>query len=91
MASLYPTPHKASLHAEFLGQNLKDVAAPAAVIDVAAVRRNCEMMLQTAKALGVGFRAHVKTHKVSWRIENPVVLEMGQCYHFTQWSGDRMQ
>jgi D-serine deaminase-like pyridoxal phosphate-dependent protein len=30
------------------------------------VRRNCKLMLDTARELGVGFRAHVKTHKVSF-------------------------
>jgi hypothetical protein len=35
------------------------------VLDAAVVRRNCKLMLDTARELGVGFRAHVKTHKVS--------------------------
>jgi hypothetical protein len=36
------------------------------VLDAAVVRRNCKLMLDTARELGVGFRAHVKTHKVSF-------------------------
>ena len=48
----------------YVGKHLNDVAAPAAVINAAVVRQNCRFMLETTKALGFGFRAHVKTHKV---------------------------
>ena len=60
----YPTPSSAALQLQFVGKNINDVAAPAAVIDAAVVRRNCKLMLETASKLGLGFRAHVKTHKV---------------------------
>lgn len=67
--SLIPQASETALKHHFLGRQLKDVQAPAVVIDAAVVRRNCKLMLDTAKELGVGFRAHVKTHKVwfSWR------------------------
>ena len=67
-AALYPSPSEASLKLQFLGQKIKDVQAPAAIVDAAVVRRNCRLMLETAEKLGVSFRAHVKTHKVrlSW-------------------------
>lgn len=47
-----------------IGQNVTDVSKPAAILDVAKVRRHCTSMLEAARGLGVGFRAHVKTHKV---------------------------
>ena len=62
--SLYPQPSEAVLKLQFQGKRLRDVPAPAVVIDAAVVRRNCRYMLETAKDLGLKFRAHVKTHKV---------------------------
>lgn len=50
---------------DFLGQNVANVPKPAAVLDVARARRHCGDMLDTARRLGIDFRAHVKTHKVS--------------------------
>jgi hypothetical protein len=65
--SLLPSASDTALKHHFLGRQLKDVQAPAVVMDAAVVRRNCKLMLDTAKELGVGFRAHVKTHKV-WSV-----------------------
>lgn len=61
---LYPSPSAASLKSQFVGKKFEDVQAPAVLIDAAVVKRNCKLMLETAQKLGVGFRAHVKTHKV---------------------------
>ena len=61
---LYPTPSKAALQLQYIGKTIADAQAPAAVIDVAVVRRNCKLMLDAVGKLGVDFRAHVKTHKV---------------------------
>jgi hypothetical protein len=61
---LYQSSPDAALKAHFLNQNIDDVQAPAAIIDAAVVRRNCQLMLSSAQALKVSFRAHVKTHKV---------------------------
>ena len=63
--ALYPVPSEAALKLQFLGKHLRDVPAPAVVIDAAVVRRNCQYMIDTAKEFGLKFRAHVKTHKVS--------------------------
>ena len=49
----------------YIGKDLEEVPTPAAVLDVAIVKRHCSAMLQAVQELGVGFRAHVKTHKVS--------------------------
>lgn len=60
----YPTASKEALSGLYLGKSIRDVPTPAAVINVAAARRNCERMLQACKSLQLGWRAHVKTHKV---------------------------
>ncbi|KAJ5301691.1 hypothetical protein N7508_006554 [Penicillium antarcticum] len=62
MASL---PTQAQLQQFYIGKGINEVPKPAAVLDVAIIRRHCETMLQTVKALNVGFRAHTKTHKVN--------------------------
>ncbi|RFU76930.1 alanine racemase domain-containing [Trichoderma arundinaceum] len=65
MSSLifYPTSPKEALVKEFVGKSIRDVPTPAAVMNVAAARRNCERMLEAVKKLDLGWRAHVKTHK----------------------------
>ncbi|KAG5973869.1 hypothetical protein E4U55_000224 [Claviceps digitariae] len=60
---LYPSSPREVLAGLYLGKSLGDVPTPAAVINIAAVRRNCERMLQTCDRLDLGWRAHVKTHK----------------------------
>ncbi|KEQ75184.1 hypothetical protein M436DRAFT_41823 [Aureobasidium namibiae CBS 147.97] len=54
----------AELRQFFVGKDISDVPKPAVVLDVNVVQRNCAAMLRTMKALKVGFRAHVKSHKV---------------------------
>lgn len=43
--------------------NLPDVATPAFLVDRGIVQRNCDTMREKARASGVAFRPHVKTHK----------------------------
>lgn len=62
--ALLPLPQHAALREAFIGKNLQDVLTPAAVLDKAVVQRNCLQMLDACEALQVGFRPHVKTHKV---------------------------
>jgi len=62
---MYPILPVATLRDTFCGKHLRDIDGPAAIIDVAVARRNCAQMRETAERLHVGFRAHVKTHKVS--------------------------
>ena len=62
---LYPSPSEAALKLQYVGKHLQDVPAPALIIDEAVVRRNCRLMLEAVQQLGVGFRAHVKTHKTT--------------------------
>ena len=61
--ALYPSPSLEVLKSAFLGKSLEDVEGPAAIVDRAAVVRNCQVMLEMVEKLNVGFRAHVKTHK----------------------------
>ncbi|PNP56559.1 hypothetical protein THARTR1_03255 [Trichoderma harzianum] len=65
MSSLvfFPTSPKEALAKEFVGKSIRDVPTPAAVMNVAAARRNCERMLEAVQKLELGWRAHVKTHK----------------------------
>lgn len=68
MASLsalqaYPLSPLDTMRKSYIGQRLQDIPTPAAIIDLAKVRNNCELMLDAVKKLGVKFRAHVKTHK----------------------------
>lgn len=62
--SLYPAPSKDTLQSLFVNQPLSALPTPGAVLDLAIVKRNCDRMLQTCEALGLSFRAHVKSHKV---------------------------
>lgn len=48
-----------------MGKRIEDLPTPAAILDERVLRRNCERMLQATETLGIGFRPHVKTHKVS--------------------------
>jgi D-serine deaminase-like pyridoxal phosphate-dependent protein len=50
----------------FIGKDIGSLPKPAAILDVAKARRHCKDMLDGIERLGVDFRAHVKTHKVSW-------------------------
>ncbi|KAM0560078.1 hypothetical protein ACHAPJ_004038 [Fusarium lateritium] len=49
---------------DHVGQSVTEVPKPAAILDVAKVKRHCNSMLEAARSLGLGFRAHVKTHKL---------------------------
>jgi hypothetical protein len=64
MSSNYPFPSKASLVQQFVGKTLKEIPLPAAVIDIAAVKRNCKRMSDAVKELGFDFVPLVNVHKV---------------------------
>jgi hypothetical protein len=42
--ALYPSPSEAALKLQFVGKKLAVAQTPAAVIDAAVVRRNCQLM-----------------------------------------------
>lgn len=58
------TPSREELCRLFVGKTIQEVPKPAAIMDIAVVRRNCAVVDEAVAALGVGFRAHIKTHKV---------------------------
>jgi len=56
----------------FIGKEIGSLPKPAAILDITKAARHCKDMLDAVKWLGVDFRAHVKTHKVSWEsIDGP--------------------
>ncbi|KAH7394130.1 putative serine dehydratase domain-containing protein [Phaeosphaeria sp. MPI-PUGE-AT-0046c] len=59
----YPLSSKSSLASQYVGQRLQDLPTPALVLDRSKLKRNTAAMLQVCQKLGVGFRAHVKSHK----------------------------
>ncbi|PYH47169.1 uncharacterized protein BP01DRAFT_315254 [Aspergillus saccharolyticus JOP 1030-1] len=58
-----PLPSTDDLKQFYVGKDVNDVPKPAVILDVAIIKRHCQAMLKAAKALDVGLRAHVKTHK----------------------------
>jgi len=65
MAANYPVPSKASLVQQFVGKSLKEIPLPAAVLDLAVLKRNCTRMLDAVDKLGFALRFQVNSHKVS--------------------------
>jgi len=62
----YPKPAEEGLKLQYVGKRLAQLPTPAAIIDIAATRRNCEAMLAAIEDIGgLDFRPHVKTHKTS--------------------------
>ncbi|PYI11991.1 hypothetical protein BO78DRAFT_331947 [Aspergillus sclerotiicarbonarius CBS 121057] len=60
---LRPLASQSELRDFYIGKDISDVPKPAVVMDVAVIKRHCGSMLEAVRELGVGFRAHVKTHK----------------------------
>lgn len=63
--SLYPLSMKENLKKKFVGKSIKDVAVPAAVLDLGKVKNNCNRMLEAVESLDFSWRAHIKTHKTT--------------------------
>ncbi|KAF5640856.1 alanine racemase [Fusarium sp. NRRL 25303] len=57
------TPPIEELRQFYVGKSIHDVPKPAVILDRARVNRHCHSMLKAVDTLGLGFRAHVKTHK----------------------------
>jgi hypothetical protein len=60
----FPSAPAKVLRQQYVGKHVSSLPTPSAIVSEAVVRRNCVRMLQVADALSVGFRPHVKTHKV---------------------------
>lgn len=59
------TPPIEELRQFYVGKNIHHVPKPAVILDKARIARHCQSMLDSVDALGLDFRAHVKTHKVN--------------------------
>lgn len=60
------TASKLALQERFVGKTLHDhdVPTPSIVLDLAKLEVNCQRMKDAADKNGIGWRAHIKTHKV---------------------------
>ncbi|KAH8811019.1 alanine racemase domain protein [Xylogone sp. PMI_703] len=63
MSSFYTISPKEELSSAYVGKSIHNVPTPAAIIDLAVVKRNCQRMLDACESLQLEWRAHVKTHK----------------------------
>lgn len=59
------TASKTALQERFVGKTLNEVPTPSIVLDLAKLEVNCQRMIDAADKNGIGWRAHIKTHKVS--------------------------
>lgn len=57
------TVSKAALRERFVGKTLQEVPTPSIVLDLAKLEVNCQRMIDAAEKNGIGWRAHIKTHK----------------------------
>lgn len=55
---------KPALRERFVGKTLHEVPTPSIVLDLAKLEVNCQRMIDAADKNGIGWRAHIKTHKV---------------------------
>jgi D-serine deaminase-like pyridoxal phosphate-dependent protein len=58
----------------YIGKDITTIPKPAAILDIAIIRRHCADMLQTVQRLNVGFRAHIKSHKVNTYSSSPLIV-----------------
>ncbi|KAF8852545.1 hypothetical protein BDZ45DRAFT_678285 [Acephala macrosclerotiorum] len=65
MAATWPLRTKASLVEQFVGKSLHDIPLPAAVVDIAKVKRNCERMLDAVEELGFDFLPAISYHRTT--------------------------
>jgi D-serine deaminase-like pyridoxal phosphate-dependent protein len=54
------------MKSHFIGTKLQDLPTPCAVLDLAKVEVNCQRMLNAVRRLRLGWRPHIKTHKVCY-------------------------
>ncbi|KAK7739900.1 hypothetical protein SLS53_005493 [Cytospora paraplurivora] len=54
---------KAALQERLVGKTLYEVPTPSIVLDLAKLEVNCQRMIDAAEKNGIGWRAHIKTHK----------------------------
>eukprot|EP01116_Phalansterium_solitarium_P009124 TRINITY_DN23157_c0_g1_i1.p1 TRINITY_DN23157_c0_g1~~TRINITY_DN23157_c0_g1_i1.p1 ORF type:complete len:408 (-),score=142.11 TRINITY_DN23157_c0_g1_i1:268-1491(-) len=59
----HPPEKKLKTSSHPLPSSLKAIPTPAFLVDIDALKNNCDVMLAKAKQLGVKMRPHMKTHK----------------------------
>lgn len=64
------SPSKTDLQAENVGKTLHQLPTPSAILDLAKLELNCDLMLQAVKRLDLRWRPHIKTHKVRFTKSN---------------------
>ncbi|KAK2598535.1 hypothetical protein N8I77_011942 [Diaporthe amygdali] len=57
------TASKTALQERFVGKTLHEVPTPSIILDLAKLEVNCQRMIDAADKNGIGWRAHIKTHK----------------------------
>jgi D-serine deaminase-like pyridoxal phosphate-dependent protein len=57
------------LRARYVGKTLHEVPTPSCVLDLAKLDVNCKQMVDAVQRLGLGWRPHIKTHKVCPRLD----------------------
>ncbi|KAH7095335.1 putative serine dehydratase domain-containing protein [Paraphoma chrysanthemicola] len=62
-SEFYPLSSPSTLKSHFLHRPISSLPTPALILDRSKLVKNCNAMLQVCQKLGVGFRAHVKSHK----------------------------
>ncbi|KAI5807809.1 putative serine dehydratase domain-containing protein [Pyronema omphalodes] len=62
MNPLYPTPTTSDV-SHYIGLPISSLPAPACILDLPTLRRNCRRLRHLSASLGVQFRPHTKTHK----------------------------
>lgn len=55
--------------ASFIDRPVTDLPTPSLVLSKPVLEKNIQLLLQDVKQLGIAFRPHVKTLKVSYEIE----------------------
>lgn len=63
--SLHKMDHALEHHKSYIGRPVAELPSPALVISLPLLKRNTEALHRDVEALGIGFRPHVKTLKVS--------------------------
>ena len=82
MAHNYPLSPVDALKQQFLGKRLVELPTPSLILDRSLLRKNCTAMLDVCSKLGVGFRAHVKSHKTLELSQMQVGAEQSQPANF---------
>ena len=57
--------HSLQNHAFYIGRPVSELPTPALILSKPVLKRNTQILLEDVKQLGIEFRPHIKTLKVS--------------------------